>query len=176
MTRTGTTLARTVFALLAAARIAGAQAPQVTKVDPPNWWLRSTVNPVRVMIRGTALTGARLECGRLACANLKVNAAGTYLFADVTIPGTARPGRYPLTVRTAGGSADASFELTAPLPSPGRFQGFGRNDVIYLIMPDRFANGDPSNDDPAVSRGLFQRDKPRFYHGGDLAGVRQRLP
>ena len=180
LTTIATTLARTTLAttlaLSMAARVAGAQAPQVTKVDPPNWWLRSTVNPVRVMIRGSNLSGARLECGRLACANLKVNAAGTYVFADVTIPGTATAGRYPLTLRTAGGRADASFDLTAPLARRGRFQGFGKNDVIYLIMPDRFANGDPSNDDPVVSRGLLRRDKPRFYHGGDLTGVRQRLP
>src|SRR5207244_12413821 len=40
----------------------------------------------------------------------------------------------------------------------------------------RFANGDPSTDDPAVSRGLMDRTKSRFYHGGDLAGVRQHLP
>jgi len=43
-------------------------------------------------------------------------------------------------------------------------------------MPDRFANGDPSNDDPLVSKGLFDRSKARFYHGGDLRGVIERLP
>ncbi len=158
------------------AQVAGAQAPRVTKVDPPSWWLRSTVNPVRVMIRGSDLAGARLECGRLACANVKVNAAGTYVFADVTIPGGATAGRYPLTLRTSGGTADASFEVTNPLPRTGRFQGFGPNDVMYLVMPDRFANGDPSNDDPAAAPGLFDRAKPRYYHGGDFAGLRQKLP
>ncbi len=160
----------------AAARPLAAQAPIVEKVDPPSWWTPSTVNPVRVMIRGRHLAGATLACGRLTCSNLKVNAAGTYVFADVRIPGTAAPGKYPLTLRTAAGTADASLEITAPLPRTGRFQGFGPNDVIYLIMPDRFANGDPTNDDPAISRGLTDRSKPRFYHGGDLAGIRQRLP
>jgi glycosidase len=47
---------------------------------------------------------------------------------------------------------------------------------VYLIMPDRFANGDPANDDPAKAPGLSDRSKTRFYHGGDLAGIRQRLP
>jgi glycosidase len=50
------------------------------------------------------------------------------------------------------------------------------NDVIYLIMPDRFANGDTANDEPAAARGLLDRANPRRYHGGDLAGVRARLP
>jgi neopullulanase len=44
-----------------------------------------------------------------------------------------------------------------------------------LIMPDRFANGDRSNDDPAKSKGLFDRSNPKFYHGGDLRGVIDRL-
>jgi hypothetical protein len=134
------------------------------------------VNPVRVMIRGKHLAGATLACGRLTCTNLKVNAAGTYVFADVRIPGTASPGKYPLTLRTAAGTADASFEITAPLPRRGRFQGFGSDDVFYLVMPDRFANGDPSNDDPARSAGMHDRRQPKYYHGGDLRGIRQRLP
>ncbi len=136
---------------------AGGPAPVVEKVDPPSWWVPSTVNPVRVMIRGKHLAGATLACGRLTCTNLRVNAAGTYVFADVRIPGTASPGKYPLTLRTAAGTADASFEITAPLPRRGRFQGFGSDDVFYLVMPDRFANGDPSNDDPARSPGMHER-------------------
>ena len=47
---------------------------------------------------------------------------------------------------------------------------------MYLLMPDRFANGDPANDDPAVSKGLLDRTKGRYYHGGDLRGVIDRLP
>jgi hypothetical protein len=72
--------------------------------------------------------------------------------------------------------ARAIHDLPRDWPGHGRFQGFGTDDVMYLIMPDRFANGDPSNDDPAVSRGLLDRAKGRYYHGGDLAGVRQKLP
>lgn len=158
------------------AGVAAGQAPAVEKVDPPNWWAGSTVNPVRVLIRGRNLAGASVQCARVQCAGLRINAAGTYAFVDVTIPGAAAPGRYPFTLRTASGSASVPFELTAPLSRAGRFQGFGKDDVIYLVMPDRFANGDPSNDDPAVSRGLWDRATARYYHGGDLAGVRQRLP
>jgi glycosidase/predicted alpha/beta superfamily hydrolase len=165
-------------ALLAAtvASPAAAQAPVVEKVDPPSWWTPSTLNPVRVMIRGRHLAGARLECARLTCTNIKVNAAGTYVFADVRVPAGALPGKYPLRIRTSAGTADANFDITAPLPRRGRFQGFGKDDVMYLLMPDRFANGDTANDDPEISRGLLARDAPRFYHGGDLAGVRQKLP
>jgi glycosidase/predicted alpha/beta superfamily hydrolase len=171
---------RTLVRVLAAgclwANVAAGQAPVIEKVEPPNWWTGSTINPVRVLIRGRNLTGAQVQCARVRCAGLGVNAAGTYALVDVTIVGAVRPGRYPFTLRTASGSAEVPFELTAPLAPAGRFQGFGKDDVLYLVMPDRFANGDPANDDPAVSRGLMDRTRARFYHGGDLAGVRQHLP
>ncbi|MGH7561071.1 MAG: alpha-amylase family glycosyl hydrolase [Gemmatimonadales bacterium] len=155
---------------------ASAQTPVVEKVDPPGWWTSSTMNPVRVLIRGKHLTGARAQCTRVTCSGIKVNAAGTYVFVDVTIPRTASPGRYPFTLVTPGGRVEVPFTVAAPLAARGRFQGFGSSDVIYLIMPDRFANGDPSNDNPPASPGLVDRTKGRYYHGGDLEGVRRRLP
>jgi glycosidase len=153
-----------------------AQAPVVEKVDPPDWWTGSTVNPVRVLIRGRNLAGARAECARVRCGGVKVNQAGTYVFVDVTIPGSIRPGAYPFTLVTGGGRVEVPFRINAPLPAQGRFQGFGPDDVIYLIMPDRFANGDTLNDNPPASPGLVDRTRGRYYHGGDFAGVRQRLP
>ena len=152
------------------------QAPTVAKVEPPNWWAGHSINPVRLLIRGTNLVGARVACQRLRCASPKVNARGTYAFVDVTIPTGTRPGAYPLTLRTAGGTVSVPFTVSAPLARSGRFQGFGLDDVIYLIMPDRFANGDTTNDRPAKSPGLIDRQRARYYHGGDLAGIRQRLP
>jgi len=58
----------------------------------------------------------------------------------------------------------------------GKFQGLSQEDVIYLIMPDRFANGDPTNDEPAEARGTHDRSNARAYHGGDLRGIREHLP
>jgi neopullulanase len=155
---------------------AAAQAPAVDKVEPPNWWAGHTINPVRLLVHGRNLAGARVECPRLTCSAVRTNAAGTYAFLDVTLPQRLAAGAYPLTLRTAAGSAAVPFQVSAPLPPAGRFQGFGQDDAMYLIMPDRFANGDPSNDDPAESRGLLDRAEGRRYHGGDLAGIRQRLP
>ena len=102
--------ARSLIALWLLSTAAVGQAPIVEKVDPPNWWTRSTVNPVRVLIRGRHLAGARVECARLRCAGLKVNVAGTYAFVDVTIPVPGAPGKYPFTLRTPAGSASVPFE------------------------------------------------------------------
>jgi hypothetical protein len=90
------------------------------------------------------------------------------LFVDLTIPAGAPTGSCALRISSPGGTTSAPFAITKPL-ADGQ-HGFSPDDVIYLIMPDRFANGDPSNDDPAISRGLYDRSKPRYYHGGDLAG------
>ena len=163
--------------LLAASALAlHAQAPVIEKVDPPNWWGQHTINPVRVLIRGRNLKGASVACPRLQCARANVNANGTYAFVDVTIPRAATAGSYPLTLRTAGGTAPVPFTVTAPLARTGRFQGFDQNDAMYLVMPDRFANGDTTNDSPAIAPGMHDRSKTRYYHGGDLEGLRRKLP
>jgi neopullulanase len=154
-------------------------APEILKVEPPNWWAGHSINPVRVMIRGRNLRGARAQitgAGLSVAGPVKVNAQGSYLFVDVAIAPTAKPGARQIRITTTGGAVNARFEILARLPRAGRFQGLTKDDIIYLIMPDRFANGDTTNDDPAKSKGLFDRSKGRFYHGGDLRGVIDRLP
>jgi len=152
-------------------------APEVRKVEPPNWWTGHSLNPVRLLISGKDLRGAIVKCAAegIALSQPHTNASGTYLFVDLEIDKNARPGAYPLQIVTAEGAATAPFQLLAPLPRDGRFQGFSPDDVIYLIMPDRFADGDYSNDDPPISRGLHDRRKPRYYHGGDLQGILNHL-
>ncbi|HWW77449.1 MAG TPA: alpha-amylase family glycosyl hydrolase [Pyrinomonadaceae bacterium] len=165
--------------MCAASAVCAAQRlPAVFKVEPPNWWAGHTVNPVRVMLRGQNLAGARVEAvGQGVRTGLvRVNEAGTYAFVDVFIDRDAKPGLRLLRVSTALGSADANFSVNEPLPREGRFQGFTPDDVIYFIMPDRFADGDPSNNDPRKSPGLYDRGRGRYYHGGDFQGIINHLP
>ncbi len=160
---------------LAAASATLAQAPVIEKVDPPNWWGNSSINPVRLLIRGQHLAGATFVCPRVTCTGARVSANGTYAFVDVNIPKSTTPGSYPLTLKTAAGTASVPFTVAPTLAVTGRFQGYGPDDAVYLIMPDRLANGDPSNDNGATP-GMLDRAKGRYYHGGDLAGVQQKLP
>ncbi len=151
--------------------------PQIIKADPPSWWPGHSVNPVRVLMHGTNLSGARVTgTGGLQIGRVTVNDGGTYIFADVHIASNVRPGMRKLTITTSGGSADVPFEILSPLPRAGRFQGFSPDDVIYLIMIDRFSDGDQTNNDPAQARGLYDRKNKYYYHGGDLQGVIDRLP
>jgi len=157
---------------------AAAAPPEVLKVEPPSWWPGHSIDPVRLLVRGRSLAGAEVTGAGpgLTAGPVKVNAAGTYLFVDVKIDRLAAPGPRVLDLRTAGGTAKVPLEVLAPLPRAGRFQGFSSEDAIYLLMPDRFANGAAANDDPPASKGLLDRKKARFYHGGDLRGVIEHLP
>lgn len=162
--------------LLLALWAAAGTPPAVTRVEPPNWWPGHTLNPVRLLISGSGLAGARVEAPPgFRTANERANEPGTCLLVDLGIPADARPGPVRLRIVHSGGVASADFSLLEPLPRKNRFGGFSADDVIYLLMPDRFANGDPTNDDPAESRGLLDRRKPRHYHGGDLQGILDRL-
>ena len=152
--------------------------PRVTKIEPPNWWSGHTWNPVRVLVRGSALEGARVEVvgEGLTVGLVRVNAAGSSLFVDLNVDPAAVPGTRQLRITTPSGTTEAPFEIAAPLSPEARFQGFSTDDVIYLAMPDRFRDGSTANNDPAVSRGLFDRGKARYYHGGDFAGIVEKLP
>lgn len=152
--------------------------PTVQKIDPPSWWVDSTVNPVRVLIKGSNLAGARVEADNrgITASNFKSSPNGHYLFADLKIAENVQPGTYTLKITTPSGTANAQFGIFTPQPRLGNYQGFMPDDVIYFVFTDRFADGDPTNNDPAKSRGLYDRKKGRHYHGGDLQGIIDKLP
>ncbi|MGH9928717.1 MAG: alpha-amylase family glycosyl hydrolase [Pyrinomonadaceae bacterium] len=153
--------------------------PQVLKVEPPSWWAGSSLNPVRLLIRGKNLKGAQVQVvgrGLRIAGAPKTNERGAYLFVDVAIGPNAAPAQRQIRITTADGRAHAAFEILAPLNRNGRFQGFSPADVMYLIMLDRFSDGDAANNDPPQSRGIYDRQNKFYYHGGDLQGVIDRLP
>ena len=168
-------MVRAVLALLIFIHLATAAAPAVTKIEPPDWPAGAKAVTLRLLITGSGFSGATVHCS-LPTGAISAGPGGTHLFFDLTIPAGARPATYPIEIRTAGGSARAPFSVVAPLAFPGRFQGFSAEDIIYLIMPDRFADGDSTNDDPPASRGLYNRAKSRYYHGGDFEGIIEHLP
>jgi glycosidase len=154
-------------------QLALAAPPAVTKVEPPDWPAEPRATTLRVLVTGSNLTDIAVSAP-FKTANVK--ATGTHAFFDLQLPANAPPGPYPIRIQSSSGRVDAPFAIVPTLAPQGRFQGFSPDDVIYLLMPDRFANGDRTNDDPAISKGLYDPSKPRYYHGGDFAGIIQRLP
>ena len=155
------------------------QTPSVTKVDPPSWWTSHSINPVRLLVRGSNLQGAKVRSlnSELRVSDVSVNEKGSYLFANVEIESSLPPGKYPLLIENAKGSTMAPFSLEAPLDPRTNFQGITTDDVIYLIMVDRFSDGDSNNNNPKdAPPEANDRNNPRSFHGGDLRGVINQLP
>ena len=153
--------------------------PTITKVEPPSWWAKHTLHPVRLLLRGKNLVGARVRSmdPAIRTSEILVNRDGTYVFVSIHISPTARSGSYPLVVETAQGTATAPFTIVRSLSSKNQSRGITTDDVIYLIMVDRFANGDTANDVPPGSPpAANDRNNPRAYHAGDFRGIIEHLP
>jgi neopullulanase len=159
-----------------ASEVQGSAAPAITKMDPPNWWVGFTPH-VMILAAGENLGGATVTCDRdgVRLTQSKVTAGGKYLFMWLEIAPDARAGDATIQIATPSGKTSVNFSLLARKPSQGKFQGFSPDDAIYLIMPDRFADGDPSNDPPPAAPGTYDRSKARAYHGGDFRGIRDHL-
>jgi glycosidase len=147
------------------------------QVSPPSWWVNHPHNPVRLMFTGKNFAGLAITPPKgFVISNVVVTPAGDYAFCDAYFPSTVEPGRVEFQLSTPIARQSVPFMVMPPPSRPNTCAGFTTDDVIYLLMPDRFANGDRANDDPAISPGLWNRAKPRDYHGGDFQGVINQLP
>lgn len=148
--------------------------PVVQDVQPPNWWSHMP-NPM-VLLYGKNLTGAQVtsSVAGISVRETKISDNGHWVFVWLDIQ-SAPPQRFALIVRTARGRTRVPYELDKRHPTTDGFQGFTSADVMYLIMPDRFSDGDTSNDRLAKAPGTFDRSNPLAYHGGDLLGIENHL-
>lgn len=152
-------------------------APVVKKVEPPNWWVGLTEG-VLVLLSGKNLQATHASCNlpEVLVDRTQSSGNGDYLFVWLRFKPELKSGTAICRLTTANGQTSFEFPLAARKQILGRNQGLSLDDVIYLIMPDRFANGDPTNDEPAEFPGSHDRSKPRAYHGGDLRGITEHLP
>jgi glycosidase len=152
-------------------------APVVRKVEPPNWWVKLTPD-VMVLLSGKNLLATRAECNLsdVSVSRTQSTSNGQYLFVWLKLAPRLQSGTVVCRITTAAGQTSFELPLATRKQILGRNQGLTLDDVIYLIMPDRFANGDPTNDEPAEFPGSYDRAQPRAYHGGDLRGIQEHLP
>ncbi len=150
--------------------------PAVTKVEPPNWWVGLTPE-VMLLLSGHDLEATHVGCNlpTLRVSRTQATAGGNYLFVWLKIGADTKSGTAVCRITAPKGTTSFELPLAARAPMLGKFQGLSQDDVMYLIMPDRFANGDPTNDEPAEAPGSHDRSKTRAYHGGDLRGIQNHL-
>jgi len=149
-----------------------------TNIDvyPTHWWVGMKNPNLQLMVHGEQ----ELAKGKITVSHpgLFVKAVHQpenkhYLFVDLQISSTVRPGKY--TLKLSDGTL-FTYELKARKTDKNIHQGVRSNDLIYLIMPDRFANGDNTNDAYADLRDKdTDRTNPYVRHGGDLKGISNRL-
>lgn len=141
--------------------------PCIDKIDPPGWWVGLPF-PM-LLLHGARLNGARFSVSGpgVSIARSQVAPNGHYAFLWLSTK-TAAPQSIILHANTPAGSASAPFHIESRTSAP--HAGFSAANVMYLIMTDRFADGDPSNDPQPSERAL-----PRGWHGGDFRGIEQHL-
>jgi glycosidase len=154
-----------------------AQNLSITKVEPPNWWAGMKLNKIQLMIYGKDLTNtnAAFDDNQVKVIGVHNAESPSYLFVDIEIPSDIKPGSYKLTLKKSGAEKVVDFPIFARQSEAGKYQGFNNEDVLYLIMPDRFADGDVSNNKINGMPDECDAQNPIARHGGDIQGIIDHL-
>lgn len=149
-------------------------------IYPVNWWVGMKNPKLQLMVHAQGIGAAQVAVSYPGVKLVNVSKAENpnYLFINLTIAPTTRPGHFNIHFKSQSQSQTIRYELKAKSREDGktRIQGVTAKDFIYLLMPDRFANGDPSNDFFADMRDTaHNRQNPFDRHGGDLQGVQDHL-
>lgn len=154
------------------------QAQKISRVEPLNWWVGMVDPNVQLLIYGENIgqLWPSTDHPGVSVTGLQRVPNENYLFVDLHITPEAKPGTVVFTFSDAGNERlRHEWELAARNTDPDFRQGFDNRDVLYLITPDRFANGEPNNDNV---KGMTEQTDRSFRggrHGGDIAGIRQHL-
>ena len=150
-----------------------AQSLSVNKIEPPNWWSNMKYDKVQFMLYGKNLNNLKVIEN---ISELKVNKIynankSDYCFIDVEIPEIDKNAAYKIFLTNHFDTVMIEIPVFIRENCQTCYKGFNPDDIIYLITPDRFCNGDESND----SIGGFVQDFPfgseRGRHGGDIKGI-----
>jgi neopullulanase len=143
--------------------------PRIDKIDPPNWW--TTLPDPMLLVHGENLAQAHFTVTGKGVKLLKTqpSANGHWAFLWITTR-TAQAQTLSIIASNGKATAQSSFKLSQRTQNPAAHSGFSSSDVLYLIMTDRFADGEANNNAPGNQRAL-----PRGWHGGDFAGIEKHI-
>ena len=152
-------------------------ADRVRRVEPLCWWV-GMKTPLQLLIQGEDISGfeVSIEGGKgVGITAIHKADSPNYLFADVKVAPNAAAGTYYLVFSRDGKSFKVPYEICERREGSASRGSFGTSDAIYLIMPDRFVNGDHTNDNGWTT--AEAADPQAFFgrHGGDIRGIRDRL-
>ena len=150
------------------------KALEITRIEPPFWWTGMKNTELQMMVYGKDIARSELqfEYPGVRLKEIVRTDNPNYLFVYLDIGKEAKPGNLQFVFTEGKKKLTQTYELKARATTDGA-QGFDTSDVLYLIMPDRFANGDPSND--GWDNEPINRSETFARHGGDLAGINAHL-
>ncbi|HCT55407.1 MAG TPA: glycosyl hydrolase [Balneola sp.] len=152
-------------------------AQEVKVIDPPFWWANMPVTELQIQLYGENIGSYRASVtydGVEIKRQISVDSPN-YLFIYLDISEKAVAGKMEIVLNNRKESITVPYELLEREPAEGRYQGFDSRDVIYLMMPDRFANGNPDNDTIEGMLESADRSNPQRRQGGDIQGVVDNL-
>lgn len=164
--------------LLAASMPSEAKTEQKDRLEPSSWWIGFKKPVVQLMAYSEDIAYLRPEVNYPGVSIQRITAVENpnYLFIDLLIEEDAQPGNVEIKF-TDGKKTKKTMvlELNERAEGSASREGFNSSDAVYLLMPDRFANGNPDNDDVAGMLEEADRDAPYGRHGGDLQGIMNHL-
>ena len=151
---------------------------QIDHLEPPSWWIGMENNTLQLMVHGKNIADLEPEFNFHGVLINKVHRVENpnYLFIDLLLSETARPGKFDILFNKSGQTIISyPYEILKRNAGSAERQGFSPADVIYLITPDRYANGNPDNDSvPSLKEKPNRRNKDG-RHGGDIKGIIDHL-
>ena len=147
------------------------------KFEPPFWWTQMPVSQLQLQIHSPGIGSYQATVATPGIRILRQESVDSpnYLFLYLEIAPEAPTGAFPIQLATAENQLLLNYELRPREPLAGRNLGFDASDLVYLLMPDRFANGDPANDSIDGMIEPVNRADPTKRQGGDLKGIAQNL-
>jgi neopullulanase len=148
---------------------------QVSRIEPPNWWTGMKNNKVQLLVQHKNIQQAQVSINNKSITIEAVHKADSpnYLFIDLAFAENTPSGAFVIEFKMPSGKKlNATYELKERTKKAEDYIGFSSKDVIYLITPDRFANGNPKNDSfKNLKETAVNRKDDYARHGGDLQGI-----
>ena len=169
-----------LFLILAAAMglfTAHAAKVNVDCIEPTNWYVEMNDPSVQLMVYGQGIRDAEvtIDYAGVTIDSLVRLDSPNYLLIYLNTRG-AKPGTMEMTFKQGRNKKVVQYQLLAREMSGDMRKGFTNADVLYMLMPDRFADGNPANNQiPGMEAYKNDRTKPSLRHGGDIEGIRQHL-
>lgn len=166
---------RKVLAICAATAIPAVAAVSVDKIDPPYWWTGMKDTSLQLQIHGEGIRAAEFSLdypGVTVDSVVRLDGSPNWQYVYLSISPEARPGVMKLRWKEGKKKISRDFELKERRPMRGA-RGFSSSDVLYMIMPDRFASGGVSHPGEKTlnCQAPVDRKNPNARHGGDLKGI-----